>query len=82
MLKPVPFEVIGASLKRGSEINRDRAAIELAAYVIGLLKFDPAIHPEYREELLKRANKVRQSQGNGAVVFVAETAATVRAAAE
>lgn len=81
-LRPIPFEVIGASPKRANERDRDRAAIELASYVIGLLKFDGAEVAYHRDELLKRANKVRRSQGNGDVVFVSETAATLQAAVE
>lgn len=80
---PIPFEIVGASNRRASEIDRDRAAIELAAYVIGLLKFDQGgMLSAYSDELLKRANKVRKSQGNGEVIFIAETAATIQAAAE
>lgn len=82
-LEPIPFEQVGKPHKRASELNRDRAAIELAAYVVGLLKFDHGRQlVDFRDELLRRANKVRVSQGNGAVVFVQETAARIVAAAE
>lgn len=81
-LQPIPFEAIGKPGRRASEIDRDRAAIELAAYIVSLLKFDPAAIASHADELLKRANKVRRSQGNGEVVFVAETAEAIRAAIE
>ena len=81
-LTPIPYEVIGAPKRRMSEVERDRAAIELAAYVIGILKFDPSALATHASELLKRANKVRRSQGNGEVVFVNDTAAAMRSAVE
>jgi hypothetical protein len=81
-LAPIPFEIIGKPGRRASELERDRAAIELAAYVISILKFDPAAVGNHGAELLKRANKVRRSQGNGEVVFVADTAERIRAAAD
>ena len=64
------------------KFERSRAAIELAAYVIGILKFDPSALATHATELLKRANKVRRSQGNGEVVFVNDTAAAIRSAVE
>lgn len=80
VLKAIPYESIGKPGRRASEIDRDRAAIELAAYVIGVLKFDHGAIDS--EQLLKRANKVRVSQGFGVVVFVNETADAIRASAE
>jgi hypothetical protein len=83
-LTPIPFEAVGRPCRRASERERDNAAIELAAYVIGILKFGDDTTPVsyHRDELLKRANKVRVSHGNGAIVFVSETAATIRAVVE
>lgn len=80
-LTPIPFEIIGKPYKRATERERDNAAIELAAYVVGMLKFEPSDLPAHREELLRRANKVRVSQGSGAILFVTETAERLRAAA-
>lgn len=81
VLAPIPFEVIGKPGHRASERERDNAAIELAAYIVGLLKFDAACNlASYHDELLKRANKVRETQGNGKVVFVSETASKIREA--
>ena len=82
LLNPIPFEAVGKPGRRASERDRDNAAIELAAYVIGILKFDEGSIAHYRAELLKRANKVRRTQGNSEIVFVTETAAAIRAAAE
>lgn len=82
-LKPIPHEEIGKTRKRASELDRDRAAIELAHYVVGLLKFDHDKRlVDFKDELLRRANKVRVSQGDGAILFVTETAERIRAAAE
>lgn len=82
-LRPIPYEEIGKTRKRASELERDRAAIELAAYVVGLLKFDHEKRlVDFKDELLRRANKVRVSQGDGAILFVTETAERIRAAAE
>ncbi|MDB5606672.1 MAG: hypothetical protein JWP25_3572 [Bradyrhizobium sp.] len=79
-LKPIPFEAIGKPGRRASELDRDNAAMALAGHVVALLKFGPT--EGWQDELLKRANKVRISQGNGAVTFIAETAERIRAAAE
>jgi hypothetical protein len=81
-MAPVPFEIVGAPCRRASELNRDRAALELAAYVIAILKFDAGSIGVHRDELLKRANAVHTAQGNGRIVFVNDTAAAIRAAAE
>lgn len=80
-LKAIPFEAIGKPGRRASERERDNAAIELAAYVVAMVKFGGTF-AEHEGELMKRANKVRRSQGNGEVVFVAETAQAVHAAAD
>jgi hypothetical protein len=83
LLKPIPFEAVGRATRRAPELDRDIAAIELANYVIAMLKFDACVTSTYhRDELLKRANKVRRTQGNGEISFVTETAERIRAAAE
>jgi hypothetical protein len=77
-LKAIPFESVGPKNQRASERERDNAAMELVGYVIVMMRFGLAI--DWHEQLLKRANKVRRTQGNGEVVFVAETAEAIRAA--
>lgn len=78
ILGPIPFEAIGPKNRRAPEHERDNAAMELVGFAVNMVQFGLA--PDWREQLLRRANKVRQSQGNGDVVFVAETAAKIREA--
>jgi hypothetical protein len=79
-LASIPHEAIGPASKRAHINDRDQAAIELAAYVVAMLKFYPSDMAHHRAELLKRANKVRRSQGNGEIVFVTETTEAIVAA--
>jgi hypothetical protein len=79
-LAPIPFEIVGVGGTRAPERHRDQAAMELVGYVLVMLRFGAPV--DCSAELLKRANKVRASQGVGEVTFVHETAARIRAAAE
>lgn len=79
VLQPIPFEVIGKPGRRASERDRDNAAMELVGYVTIMLRFGVA--SDWQEQLLKRANKVRRTQGNGDVVFINDAAERVLAAA-
>ena len=79
----IPFETIGSRTRRAGEADRDNAAMALAMFLVHVLNFAPdKIAADIREDIQKRINKVRQSQGNGDVAFVNETAAKIKAAAE
>jgi hypothetical protein len=69
----IPYKAIGSSIRRASEDERDREALALAGYVSVMLRFGPA--NDYRDELLKRVNKLRRAHGLGDSTFVAETVA-------
>jgi hypothetical protein len=79
----IPFNAIPSTVRRASETERDQAALALVGYVSGILTFSPEdISDGYREGLIQRINKVRQTQGIDRITFVNETAARIRAAVE
>jgi hypothetical protein len=82
LLRPIPFASTSTG-KRGSEIERDHAAMVLAGYITGMLHFDPeCISEHFRDGLTERLNKLRQAQGIDKAVFVREAATRICQAAE
>jgi hypothetical protein len=68
-----------AKVKRAGESDRDQAAITLAGYITGILQFSPdMIGGGYRDGLIERVNKVRQTQGIKPIVLL-ETVPSIRA---
>jgi len=76
----VEFPPMRVGARRGTEAERDRAAIALAQYISGLLQFDAqSLAPHVREGLSERVTKLRRLQGLEAST-VAELANRIRAA--
>jgi hypothetical protein len=66
-------------MKPANEGDRDQAAITLAGYVTGILQFSPdMIGDGYRDGLIERVNKVRQTQGIQPIVLL-QTVPSIRA---
>jgi hypothetical protein len=72
-LKSIPYESIGKPGRRAPETDRDNAALQLCGYISVMLRFGPA--NDYRDELLKRVNKLRRAHGLGDSTFITETVA-------
>jgi hypothetical protein len=79
----IPFSKINSRPRRASEQDRDHAALALVGYIAGILRFAPeAVAEDFREGLIARIGKVRQTQGLEQWIFVNETTARIRAGAE
>jgi hypothetical protein len=66
-------------VKQASESDRDQAAITLAGYITGILQFSPdMIGDGYRDGLIERVNRVRQTQGIQPIVLL-DTVPSIRA---
>jgi hypothetical protein len=80
--RPIPF-ASASNGKRESELDRDRAALELAGFITGMLHFDPeCIGEHFREGVMRRLNQLRQVHGIDKAMFIHQAAAGIRQAAE
>lgn len=61
----ISFEKIGSTPRVACQSDRDHAAIALASYLLGLLKFSPddISSGQYRDEIIHRITKVYRTQG-------------------